>query len=314
MNHPSAMKIVLTGATGFVGSAIARHLIANGHQLKLPLRRPHLAPRFDERASCVPIGDIAGSIDWAPVLDGTEGLVHAAGLAHGKENESRLFAVNVAATEKLMRAAARAGVGRVVHISSIRAVTGRHTEAAIEEDAEPSPIDVYGRSKLLGEAAVMGAGVSGVILRPPLIYGAGVGANMRMLARLARSPLPLPFDGLRAERSIISDANLASATAHALQLSTAKTLTALVCDAEPVSVREMVTIFREALGRRPMLLPTPRIIPGLLSFAGYDEVWNSLARPLRLAPRRLAATGWQPPEASRVALRRVVAGPSGGRF
>lgn len=308
------MKIVLTGATGFVGCAIARYLIADGHQLKLPMRRPQLASRFGERASCVPIGDMAGSIDWSSVLEGMEGLVHAAGLAHGKENDSRLFAVNVTATDKLMRAAARAGVGRIVHISSIRAVTGRHAELEIEEDADPNPIEAYGRSKLLSEAAVLDAGVNGVILRPPLIYGAGVGTNMRLLAHLARSPLPLPFGGLRAKRSIVSDVNLASAAAHVLQLSNTKTFTALVADAEPVSVREMVTIFREALGRRPMLLPTPDIIAKLVSFAGYEEVWNSLARPLRLAPRRLADTGWQPPEASRVALRRVVVSPAADRF
>ena len=308
------MNIVLTGATGFVGSAIVRHLVANGHQLKLPLRRPQLASSFDQRVSCVPIGDLAGPIDWAPVLEGMEGLVHAAGLAHGKENESRLNAVNVTATERLMRAAVQAGVRQVVHISSIRAVTGRHAEFAIEEDAKPDPTDAYGRSKLMSEAAVLAAGVRGVILRPPLVYGAGVGANMRLLARLATSPLPLPFGGLNAKRSIVSDINLASATNHALQLSNATAFTALVCDAEPVSVREMITIFREALGRKPMLVPTPDIIPKLVSLAGYEEVWNTLARPLRLAPRRLAETGWQPAEASQVALRRVVVSPAAGRF
>ena len=212
----------------------------------------------------MPIGDLAGQIDWAPVLEGMEGLVHAAGLAHGKENEFRLNAVNVTATERLMRAAVQAGVRQVVHISSIRAVTGRHAEFDIEEDAKPDPTDAYGRSKLMSEAAVLAAGVRGIILRPPLVYGAGVGANMRLLARLATSPLPLPFGGLNAKRSIVSDINLASATNHALQLSNTTAFTALVCDAEPVSVREMVTIFREALGRKPMLVPTPDIIPKLV--------------------------------------------------
>lgn len=308
------MKILLTGASGFVGAAIARHLVVAGHELRLPLRRPQLAPNLGDRVLPVVIGDLTDPIDWAPLLEGIDGLVHTAGLAHGKDDESRLFAVNVAATDRLMRAAARAGVKRIVHVSSIRAVVGRHAEFVVEEETEPHPIDAYGRSKLMAEAAVLGAGLNGVILRSPLVYGAGVGANMRALARLARSPLPLPFDGLTAKRSIVSDVNLASAAAHGLRLSDSGTFTALVADPEPVSVREIVTIFRQALGRRPMLLPTAAVISGLMRYSGHDELWSSLKQPLQLAPRRLAKTGWQPPEVAEVALRRVVKSPGDGGF
>jgi nucleoside-diphosphate-sugar epimerase len=302
------MNVLLTGASGFVGSAILRELLAEGHHLRLPLRRPDFAANACDRVTTVQIGDLDAPIDWAPLLDGVDAVVHSAGLAHegASGSEARLFAVNVTATDALMRAAAQAGVRRVVHISSVRAIVGRKNDDRIEEDATPAPTDAYGRSKLAAETAVMGAGVHGVILRPPVVHGAGVRANMRALARLAATSIPLPLADLRAKRSIVSDRNLASAVVHALRLNNADICTALVADPSPLSIPEIVTAFRAALGKRPLLVPASTLLKALLRLGRRDDLWDSLAGPLVLTPSRLAASGWQPPETSEAGLARTV--------
>ena len=120
-------RILVTGASGFIGPAIVRELLARGHRLRLALRRADPVSLFGDRVSKAAIADLAKPIDWSPLLDGVEGLVHAAGVAHaGTRNvSSYLFAVNAEATDRLMRAAMRAGVSRVVYISSVRAIARR---------------------------------------------------------------------------------------------------------------------------------------------------------------------------------------------
>ena len=302
------MNVLLTGASGFVGSAILSELVAGGHHLSLPLRRPGSAGHASDRVTTVQISDLGAPIDWASLLDGVDAVVHSAGLAHegASGSEARLFAVNVTATDALMRAAARAGVRRVVHISSVRAVVGRTSDARIEEETAPAPTDAYGRSKLAAEAAVAGAGVHGVILRPPVVHGAGVRANMRALARLAATPIPLPLADLDAKRSIVSDRNLASAVAHALGLNNTGIFTALVADPSPLSIAEIVTSFRTALGKRPLLVPASTLVKALLRLVRRDDLWDSLAGPLVLTPNRLATSGWRPPETSEAGLARTI--------
>ena len=183
------------------------------------------------------IGDLAQPIDWSPHLDGVDALVHAAGLAHAptKAAERQLFAVNVEATDRLMRAAKQAGVSHAIHISSVRAIAGASCEDIIEEDHRPEPTNDYGRSKLESEKAVAASGLHGAILRPPLVHGAHV-RGVALLARLAATPLPLPLPlgGLNARRSIVSDRNLASAVAFVLERPQVQMITALVADAAPL--------------------------------------------------------------------------------
>jgi nucleoside-diphosphate-sugar epimerase len=303
------MKVLVTGASGIVGSAIVTELLARGHSIRLALRRPDQASRFGGGVTHAMIGDLAEPVDWAAHLDGVDALVHAAGLAHArtKAAQRQLFAVNVDATDRLMRAAQRAGVSQAIHISSVRAVTGATSEAVVVEDQPPNPTNDYGRSKLLGEKAVAASGVAGAILRPPLVHGAYVRANLALLAKAAASPLPLPFGGLNARRSIVSDRNLASAVAYLLEQPQQGMLTALVADAEALSGTDIVIKLRAAAGRPPRLMTATAWLPPLLAAIGQRQIWDSLAGRLELAPRRLAALGWQPVEPSDAGLARTIA-------
>jgi nucleoside-diphosphate-sugar epimerase len=302
------MRVLVTGASGFVGSAIVRELLSRGHNLRLALRRPDSATEFRGTASLVTIGDLSGSIDWQRHLEDIEAVVHVAGLAHQETltDERLLFAVNAKATERLMKAAARAGVKCAVHISSVRAIAGTSEDGVIGEDHMPAPTNAYGRSKLSAERATLGSGLSGVILRPPLVHGAGVRGNLGRLARMAATPFPLPLGGLTASRSIVSDRNLASAVAHVLQVPQRGMLTALVADPRPMTVSALVTALRASIGRPPRLFELPPAAAKLFRFGPFAGAWETLSGRLELAPRTLSEIGWIPVEPSEAGLARVM--------
>lgn len=301
------MKVLVTGASGFVGSAIVAELLQHGHDVRIAVRRLEQAARF-ERASSAVIGDLSQPIDWSRHLDGIDALVHAAGLAHArtKTASQQLFAVNVEATDRLMRTAKRAGVATAVHISSVRAVVGTSCDDIVGEDRRPEPTNDYGRSKLESEKAVAASGLSGAILRPPLVHGAHVRGNLALLARVAASPLPLPLGGLNARRSIVSDRNLAAAAAFLVARPGTDLITALVADPVPLSASEIVTKLRAGIGRGPNLFGAARLLSPLLAALRQDQLWQSLAGRLELAPSRLGALGWEPVESSDAGLARTM--------
>jgi UDP-glucose 4-epimerase len=306
----SMTEILVTGASGFVGSTVVETLLARGHAVRVAVRNPGQAARFGAKVSHAIIGDLADPIDWSPHLDGIDTLVHAAGLAHaGPRTASRqLFAVNTDATDRLMREAQRAGVKQAIYISSVRAITGTRCDEIIAEDHSPEPTNDYGRSKLEGEKAVVASGLAGAILRPPLVHGAHVRGNLALLARVAAMPLPLPLPlgGLNARRSIVSDRNLASAVAHIAEQRRPRMITALVADAQPLTVSEIVAKLRAAAGRTPRLVAMPQLLSVLLAMSGQSRLWDSLSGRLELAPQRLAALGWQPMETSDAGLGRTM--------
>ena len=301
------MKVLVTGASGFVGSAIVAELLARGHIVRVALRTPTQATSVGQLSQAI-IGDMTQPIDWMPHLDGIEAIVHAAGLAHAstREAERQLFAVNVEATERLMQAAKRAGIAQAIHISSVRAVSGASCDDVIAEDHAPAPTNAYGRSKLESENVVRASGLGGAILRPPLVHGAHVKGNLALLARVAATPLPLPLGGLTGRRSIVSDRNLASAVAFLLERRQTPMLTALVADARPLSATEIVAKLRAAAGRSPRLVAAPGALSALFALLGKAELWHSLAGSLEVAAHRLAALGWQPVEQSDAGLARTM--------
>jgi nucleoside-diphosphate-sugar epimerase len=288
------VKVLLTGASGTIGRPLTAALAAAGQDVRAAVR-DRRARQFPSGVETVRLPDLAGPVDWPPLLDGMDAVVHLAGVAHTGLAEGAYDQINHVATATLARAAAAAGLRRFVFVSSIRAQTGAHAARPLRESDPARPTDAYGRSKLAAEQAVRAAGVPFTVLRPVLVYAPGAKGNLANLIRLAGSPLPLPFGRLVNRRSLLSVDNLTAAIRFALEDPRSENETFIVSDPEAVSVAEIVTICRGAMRRGPGLLPVPpKLFASLLGLVGQGEQWDRLAGSLETPPAKLLAAGWRP--------------------
>lgn len=309
----ASARILLTGASGFVGPHVVTRLLAEGYRLRLAQRR--MLPAPGGAVEVVTTGDLAGPVDWSALLHGVDHVVHMAGLAHAGPglDEALYRRINTDATLEFADAARAAGIGRFVNLSSIKALTGAFDGPPLDEAATPVPDDAYGRSKLAADRGLAERDLDWVSLRPVLVYGPGVKANMAALLRLARLPLPLPLGALSAPRSLLAVENLAEAVAFALTPACPARQSYIVSDPETVSVAEMIAAMRAGLGRRPGLIPLPAgWMRALARLAGRDEAFAKLSGGLVARPEALLRAGWRPPVATKAALARMAASVGGG--
>ncbi|WP_157015023.1 NAD-dependent epimerase/dehydratase family protein [Mesorhizobium xinjiangense] len=301
--------ILITGASGFIGTSLTRHFHRSGHTLRLTTRDPSALPADYGDVVATPAPE-DGPQGWEPLLAGVQHVVHCAGIAHtgGVAKEAYRSAI-VDLTTALAQACATNVQGKLVFLSSIRAVTGPVSDHIIGNETSPRPIDEYGRAKLDAEhaiAAIYGEERRYTILRPTLVYGEGARGNLASLLALARLPLPLPLGGLKAKRSLLDIDACARAIEHSLDASQTDGATYVVSDAAPMSTADIVTAFRRGLGRSPGLfaLPAPLLAAGLKT-AGLGAIWSRLSGSLVADPSALTATGWLPVEDSRPGLERI---------
>jgi len=293
------MLIAVTGANGFVGHHLCYHLNIEGHLVR-PLQRP-------AAETAVQISDINASTDWSEALGGVDVVIHSASRVHVLHDQtseplSAYRAVNVAGTRQLALQAVALGVKRLVFLSSIK-VNGEGTPAgSVFTSLSPAgPLDPYAISKLeaeqvLHEIAVQ-TGLEIVIVRPPLVYGAGVRANFLRLLRLVKRQIPLPLGRVQNQRSLIYVGNLVSfLTACALQPAAAGR-TFLIADAEPLSTPELVQQLALTLRTNPRLLPIPTSLLSLLGrLSGKQAEFSRLTGSLVIDPSEAFHTlNWQPP-------------------
>jgi UDP-glucose 4-epimerase len=298
----TAPLVALTGATGFIGRHLLKELPARGYRVRVLLRRPTMLP---PEASGAVVGDLAAPRNMSNALAGVHAVIHSAGIAHGMSGlpEDDYRAINTQATVGLARAAARAGAKRFVFLSSIRAQSGPVAAEVLTEDLEPHPTDAYGRSKLEAERGLAEVGIDWVALRPVLVYGPGVKGNMAALVKLATLPVPLPFGGLPARRSILSVENLVEAVDVVLRAEGPLRRPLIVADPEPLTIGEMIAALRQGLGRRPGLLPVPApALAAIFRLLGRGEAYERIAGSLVANPAALSALGWTPSITSREAL------------
>ncbi len=296
-------RVLVTGAGGFVGRALVRDLFAAGYDVRgLVRRETELGAGIETQL----VTDAAEAVERAGALDDIDVVVHLAARAHRTDESGEKFLDsyvedNATATRRLALAAARAGIDRLVFMSSVK-VHGDDGERPCAEDDETRPDDAYGISKLRAEQALAEVrgetGLATVVLRPPLIYGPGVKANFATLLRLADSPLPLPLGGIDGNRrSYLFVGNLVSAIRKALTEPAAIGRTYLVSDGEDVSTTALVAPLRAAFGRKRRLVPVP---VGLLSAAASMVAKGAIVEPLtgsrRIDDSRIRRElDWRPP-------------------
>jgi UDP-glucose 4-epimerase len=289
------MRVLVTGASGFVGRALTTALATPDMPVRAAARHPSDIPP-SPRVEPVHLPDLTSEIDWQPLLRDIDAVVHLAGIAHAGPgiDESQYDRVNRAATERLARACKDRNV-RLIFISSIRAQTGPVADHVLTESDTPRPTDAYGRSKLAAEEAIRRSGAPFTILRPVVMYGPGVKGNIATLLKLANTPFPLPFAGLDNKRSLLAVDNLIEAARHALSRPATQGEAYIVADDDPMSLAEMIAHLRIAQGRKPHLFSLPQAFFSTpLAMSGRRDVWDRIGGSLVVSAARLRASGWQP--------------------
>lgn len=296
-------RILVTGASGFVGRALVADLAAANRSVRAAMRQP--ADIFARSVEVVAVSDLTRPVEWRALLKGIDAVVHLAGIAHAGPEiaEATYDRVNRLATVELAAAAKAVGIRRLIFTSSIRAQSGPLAGHALDESEPPCPTDAYGRSKLAAEEALRASGVPFTILRPVLVYGAGVKGNLARLMRLSQSPWPLPFGLLTNRRSLLARQNLIGAIHFALRTTATASETYVVADPEPMTIAEIVAALRVGQGRRPALLPIPATaIAAALKAAGRTDTWARLGGEMRVNPAKLLQAGWRPSVETREGL------------
>ncbi|HLT25540.1 MAG TPA: NAD-dependent epimerase/dehydratase family protein [Zeimonas sp.] len=294
--------MLVTGATGFVGRAFVREALARGWSVRAAVRSPK-----DRVADCETsvVGELGADTPWDETLRDREVVVHLAARVHVMRERvadpsAEFRRVNVDASARLAERAAAAGVRRLVFASSVK-VHGEERDAPYTEQDPPAPRDGYARSKCEAEERLRAigreTGLEIVIVRPPLVYGPGVGGNFLELMRWLDRGIPLPFASIENARSLVSRDNLVDFLLSCARHPGAAGETFLVSDREDLSTPELLRRVAEALGTRARLFPVPA---GLLMRAaavlGRGPMARRLCASLRVdAGKAQARLGWTPP-------------------
>jgi nucleoside-diphosphate-sugar epimerase len=294
------MRILITGASGFVGTALCRDLLARGHTVRAAVRRLIPSGAVPPHLHQVLIPDIAAEFDRRALVDGVGAVVHLAAIAHRSNRiEAEVRRVNCDAAVRLAEAAGGI-VRRFIFLSSVKVHGEDSGDGTYAEDDALHPEDAYGRSKLEAERALTEAasrtGMELVTIRSPLVYGPGVKANFLRLLGWVDSGLPLPLASVRNRRSLIYVGNLVDAIARCVEHPAARG-PFLVSDEETVSTPELVSRIARALGRPARLLPVP---PAVLRAIGaitgrLDEIRRLIGNLVVDTARARRALDWGPP-------------------
>jgi nucleoside-diphosphate-sugar epimerase len=263
------MKILVTGANGFVGSAICERLaeqkksvVGLVRQFQLLSIQEHSAPYLQGLEA-----DFTQISTFQPYLQGCDAIVHCAARVHQVRDAAAdplaaYRAVNTQATLELARAAAQSGVKRFVFLSSVK-VNGEHTLPGKPFTSnQAAPQDAYGISKWEAELGLQRiakeTGLEVVIIRPPLVYGPGVKANFLSMMRVLHRGLPLPLGAIQNQRSLIALPNLVSLIETCLTHPAAAGQTFMASDQRDVSTTDLLQLLGHALGKPTRLIPVPQ--------------------------------------------------------
>ena len=308
-------RILVTGASGFVGTRLVKSLVALPSVSVTGVVRKQLASDCSEFES---IGELNADTDWSALLQNKTVIIHTAARVHimkdsNEEPITEFRKVNVAGTLNLARQAASAGVERFVFLSSIK-VNGEQTRPGqrFNPDDEPAPEDPYGMSKWEAELGLRKVaeetGMEVVIIRPPLVYGRGVKGNFASMQRLVARGLPLPLGAIHNKRSLVALDNLIDLIITCVDHPAAANQVFLVSDGEDLSTSELLRRVGSAMGRPARLLPVPSALMYLgATILGKKAIAQRLLGSLQVdISKARDLLDWDPPISVDEGLRRCL--------
>jgi nucleoside-diphosphate-sugar epimerase len=312
------MTILVTGATGFVGSALCACLSKNGIAVRAAVRALN---SYSGCVEAVEIGSLSSKTDWKVALRDIKQVVHLAARVHVMNDKSadpleEFRKINVDATIHLAKQAAAAGVNRFIYLSSIK-VNGESTQLGRPFTAEdiPRPQDPYGVSKHEAECALRTiaeqTGMEVVIIRPPLVYGPGVKANFASMMQIIQRGVPLPLASFTGnQRSLVALGNLIDFIVTCLNHPAATNQTFLVSDDEDLSTAELLRRMGQALKKPAKLFYVPIFLLqlGAVLF-NKSEMHQRLCGSLQVdITKTKEFLHWKPPLSVDQGLRQLIKG------
>ena len=296
-------KIFVTGATGYIGQSLAASLVAS-HNVIAPVRSR--SKQLPSQVVQHPGIDLRERVDWAPLLEGVDVIVHLAGKAHVVDSVetgilSEYMEINCDVPLSLASVAADCGVKRFVYISSIR-VNGEQSTVPFTESTTVEPADAYALSKHQAEIQLQRLssekGIEIVIIRPPLVIGPNAPGNVQKIVQWARGnwQLPLPLGSTGNRRSLIGLTNLVSFIETCIDHPKAAQQTFLVSDSEDLSTTQLFRAFAAAFGKRPFLIPVPaKAMKMLFTLMGRRNIAVRLFGDLQVDSAKASdLLGWKP--------------------
>jgi nucleoside-diphosphate-sugar epimerase/GT2 family glycosyltransferase len=312
-----ARKVLVTGATGFVGRGLCERLVQDGYKVRGAVRQL-LCPGLSSNVERVAVGSLDKHIEWSSVLSGVEFVVHLAARVHVmreliEDPLAEFRKINVVATTNLARQAALAGVKRFVFISSVK-VNGESTPADHLFTAEdvPAPVDSYGIAKCEAEAALKKiaeeTGMELVIIRPVLVYGPGVRGNFMELISWLEKGFPSPLGAIHNKRSLVALGNLVDFVMTCLKHPKAANQTFLVSDGVDLSTPELLKMTMSAMNKNVQLIPVPLgVLKWVGQLLGKKAYIGRLSESLRVdISKNHELVGWIPPVSVEKAMKETI--------
>jgi len=299
------MKLLVTGATGFVGSELVNSLLnSRCYQVVSAIRGRGEGEGVYQQF--VAVGEINAATDWSQALRSVEVVVHTAARAHIMNDSAidpltEFRRVNVDGTLNLACQAIKAGVKRFIFISSIKVNGEGEANRVYRFDDAAAPEDGYGLSKWEAEQALRAlcseSTMELVVIRPPLIYGPGVKGNLELLAKVIDKGLPLPLGVISNQRDMLSLNNLIDLIKTCIEHPGAAGQVFLCCDNESVSTPQLITLIANGRGKHARLWKVPLFMLSMFAcLTGRQAMLKRLSSDFRIDSQHTMNTlDWKPP-------------------
>lgn len=301
------LKVVLSGANGFVGQGVIDFFSQQSADIHVLHRRPWNKSKKWVTTHHIP-NFLTDTESVEKAMEGTDVFIHLAGRAHqsGEQKDYENSIVNL--TKTLLESATKSGVKHFIYISTIL-VHGTQTHGIpINEGTPPNPQNWYAATKWQAEQCVKDYAsknsMTYTIIRPPLVYGPNLKGNLRKLLWLVKLRLPLPFKNIHNKRSLISLQNLSSLIWHCSIDKRAINQTYVVADGVDVSTPDIICFFAQGLKKRPLLFSFPtKILMLFLKIIGRQKMIEQLFGSLQIDNKKSRhQLGWIPIKPVNIAM------------